>query len=177
MKKVFYLCTAAILAISCGNDNDGGGKHAGNTPQPAAETVTGSRLEQVSWILGTWQNQTPEGVFTEHWEKTSEHLYTGHGSLVSPSGDTVFSEYIKLEVSNDTVYYKPVVSGQNEGKETVFTEKSISAAGMIFESPAHDFPQRIVYQKANDSSLKARVESLDGRKKEEFSFTRAGFSR
>jgi hypothetical protein len=166
MKKILYCCIAVILAGSCGNDEQNGSQEtATEKPQP-------DKIEQLSWVLGTWQNVTPEGTFTEHWERAGDGLFSGHGSFVSPKGDTLFSEYIKLEAVNDTLYYKPVVSGQNDGKETVFAGTRISADEAVFENPAHDFPQRIIYKKPTDSTLYARIEGKQNGvdKQEEYSF-------
>ena len=167
MKKAIYSLLAAAFLSSCGNSE----------PQEMDAIVSEdgqktNKMEQVNWILGTWQNTTEQGTFTEYWEKTSESLYTGTGTLLSPKGDTLFTEHIKLELVNDTLYYKPVVQGQNEGKETVFTEKSLGEHEFAFENPAHDFPQRIIYKKSSDSTLLARIEGrVNGKDmKEEYQF-------
>ena len=118
MRTAFFSILISTALCSC----SGNGADTKGTP---TEAPGPNRIEQVSWVLGNWQNETPEGTFTEHWERTSEGLYSGHGFFISSKGDTQFSEYIKLEAVNDTLYYKPVVSGQNEGKETIFTEKSL----------------------------------------------------
>jgi hypothetical protein len=166
MKKIVYCCIAVIFASSCGTDEQKGSQDT------STETPVLNKIEQLNWVLGTWQNVTPDGTFTEHWERAGEGLFSGHGSFVSPKGDTLFSEYIELEAVNDTLYYKPVVSGQNDGKETVFEGTAISSDEAVFENPAHDFPQRIIYQKPTDSTLYARIEGIkDGvEKQEEFSF-------
>jgi hypothetical protein len=167
MKELLYSLLATALLSSCGNSE----------PQEmeaivSEESAKVNKMDQVSWVLGTWENTSAQGTFTEYWEKTSETVYSGTGIGVTPKGDTMFAEHIKLELVNDTLYYKPVVGGQNEGKETVFTEKSLSDSGFVFENPEHDFPQRIVYRKPTDSTLYARIEGKENGKdrQEEFQF-------
>ena len=168
MNKLIGLCLAAALFSACGSNET---ENKTETPEAPAKE---NKLDKLNWVLGTWEMATPEGTFTEHWEKANDSTYSGHGMMVSPKGDTLFSERIRLEQSGETVYYKPVVSGQNDGKETVFTEKSLSADEVVFENPAHDFPQRIIYKRASDSTLYARIEGMQGGKdrQEEYQYKR-----
>jgi hypothetical protein len=159
MKKVILLCLSAALFSACGGNEEGT-----KESEVPVETPKKTKLGSLNWVLGTWVMETPDGTFTEYWKQTNDSVYTGHGMLVSAKGDTLFSEHIKLEQSGNTVYYKPVVSGQNEGKETVFTEKELNENEVVFENPAHDFPQRIIYKKPSDSTLYARIEGTQNGK-------------
>lgn len=169
MKNFFLLCLSAAVLSSCGGDET---NNKTETPEASPKV---NKLEQLNWVLGTWVMETPDGTFTEYWERTNDSIYAGHGMLVSAKGDTLFSERIKVEQSGDTVYYKPVISRQNDGKETVFTEKLLADNEVIFENPAHDFPQRIIYKKPTDSTLYARIEGRqDGRdRSEEYQYRKA----
>lgn len=168
MKRLIGLCLAAALFSACGSNETE--NKTETTEAPAVE----NKLDKLSWVLGTWEMGTPEGTFTEHWEETNDSTYAGRGTMVSPKGDTLFSEQIRLEQSGGVVYYKPVVSGQNNGQETVFTEKSLSANEVVFENPAHDFPQRIIYKRPSDSTLYARIEGkVEGKdRQEEYQYKR-----
>ncbi len=114
MKKVILLGLSAAVLNSCSSNEPG------QTTEIPDASAKENKLAKLNWVLGTWVMETPDGNFTEHWEQTSDSIYSGHGIFVSPKGDTVFSEHIKLEQTGNTVYYKPVISGQNDGKETVF---------------------------------------------------------
>jgi hypothetical protein len=162
MKKVILLCLSAAILSACSSNETG---NTTETPEAAAKE---NKLEKLNWVLGTWVMETPDGTFTEYWEQTNDSVYTGHGLLVSAKGDTLFSEHIKLEQSGDKIYYKPVISGQNDGKETVFTEQTLADNEVVFENPTHDFPQRIIYKKTSDSTLYARIEGKkDGKNMQE----------
>lgn len=169
MKKIILFGLTAAVFSSCGGNNET--EQTTETPEAPAKE---NKLAKLNWVLGTWVMATPDGTFTEYWEQTNDSVYTGHGMLVSPKGDTLFSEHIKLEQSGTTVYYKPVISGQNDGKETVFTEKALSEKEAVFENPTHDFPQRIIYKKPSDSTLYARIEGKqDGKdRSEEYQYTK-----
>jgi len=59
---------------------------------------------------------------------------------------------------NDKLLYIPIVSDQNSGEPTVFTEVSFSDTLIAFENMEHDFPQRITYRKTSDTTLLAFIE-------------------
>lgn len=94
--------------------------------------------------------------------------------MLSSKGDTLFSEKLRLVSKNDTLWYMPTVSNQNDGKEVSFKEKEITATKLVFENMEHDFPQRIVYELTSDSTILAYIEGLQNGKmrREEFSYKR-----
>jgi hypothetical protein len=133
-----------------------------------------SKLDQLSWMLGKWQMETPDGVVTEEWLKPSDTQWQGSSYLITANGDTPFHENIRLNYSNDTLYYIPRVSGQNDDKEVSFTERSISDSIIVFENLRHDFPQRITYKRVSDTSIVAAVEGTQNGqlRKEEFAYVK-----
>ncbi|MBL7717252.1 MAG: hypothetical protein JNL72_00345 [Flavipsychrobacter sp.] len=133
-----------------------------------------NKLQQLSWLIGTWEMSMLEGTFREQWQKTNDTLYSGTGMMLSTSGDTLFSERIELVQIGDRVYYKPVVSDQNNGQVTVFTESSLNAEQAVFSNPSHDFPQNITYRRTSDSTFQAQIDGVQQGKsrQEQFRFTR-----
>jgi hypothetical protein len=132
------------------------------------------KLEQLSWLLGKWQMEIPDGIVTEEWQKPSDTQWQGISYLITTSGDTPFYENIKLNYSNDTLYYLPTIIGQNNDREVSFTEKSLSDSIIVFENLQHDFPQRIIYKRLSDTSIVASVEGTQNgqQRKEEFAYVR-----
>ncbi len=166
-KRILAFLSVACILQSCSNENT-------EQTTEAVEAPKASRIEQLSWVLGTWQLNTPEVNITEIWNKADDNSYAGHTYVVSTKGDTVYTESLQLVAENDTLYYVPSVSNQNGGKPVRFKEKSITGNEVVFENLAHDFPQRIVYQKTSDTSVYAYVEGMQNGKarKEEFPYTR-----
>jgi len=134
-----------------------------------------NKLHQITWILGRWQMQIPEGIIVEEWSKPSDTQWRGVSYMVSHTGDTPFVENIRLDYSGDTLYYMPTVGNQNSGKEISFTEKSFSDSLVVFENMYHDFPQRIIYKKLSDTSIVAAIEGRQNGKdkREEFAYLKA----
>src|SRR5688500_1148635 len=111
--------------------------------------VQTSKLSQLSWVLGKCQMETTDGLGTEEWEQPSDTQWQGFSYMITAAGDTPFQEHIRLNYFNDTLYYRPTVSNQNDGKEISFTEKSLSDSLIVFENLVHEFPQRIIYKKTS----------------------------
>lgn len=128
---------------------------------------TSSELSDLNWILGKWQ--VNESNNFEEWEKIDDHLFRGKG-LVVKKNDTLITETIEIVQQDKTLYYIPVVTGQNEGKPVAFKLVARKRDEFIFENKTHDFPQRIIYVKNGEEQIDARIEG----KKEGF-FTEMKF--
>lgn len=61
----------------------------------------------------------------------------------------------------------------NAAPETVFPLKSLEGARAVFENPAHDFPQRVIYERDGDA-LKARIEGVAGGEEQGMDWTFRG---
>jgi len=162
MRQFTFLCSL-ILLISCQQVYR---SKKGATPD--------NKQGKMSWILGTWQMQTPEGVITEEWTSPTDSSWQGVSFMVTRSGDTPFREKIVLDFHDDTLYYRPAVEGQNGGMPVSFREKSFSDDMVVFENLRHEFPQRIIYKRTSDTTIIATIEGNEGgiERKEEFSYTK-----
>ncbi len=70
-------------------------------------------------------------------------------------GTTREYEFLQIRDVDGALAYIARPSGQ---AEATFRVKTLSASEVIFEDPAHDFPQRIIYRRNDDGSLTARIE-------------------
>lgn len=122
----------------------------------AVKTTSYEQLEQAAWLLGTWQNRSEQAVATETWKKVNDSTYAGK-SYVLAGKDTVSSEAISLLQSGRDLLYIPVVKGQNAGLPVAFTMTRASDKLLVFENPAHDFPQKITYTRISKDSLLAEI--------------------
>jgi hypothetical protein len=57
-------------------------------------------------------------------------------------------EFLRLYAAGDTLIYAAMPSGQ---QPTEFRGRSPAAGELVFENPAHDFPQRIRYRLSGDT--------------------------
>lgn len=113
-------------------------------------------LEKAGWMIGTWENVSPEGSLTETWKKANDSVYNGR-TCFTAGNDTLFTETIRLEEADGSFAYVTAVSNQNGGNPVRFDMTSITDDQIIFENPAHDFPQKITYNRINNDSLVAQI--------------------
>ena len=69
-------------------------------------------------------------------------------------GRTVASS-LRIEQQPDRIVYLSMPNGRSPA--TPFPLKEVSGTRVVFENPAHDFPQRIIYWK-DGADLRARIE-------------------
>jgi hypothetical protein len=118
------------------------------------------KLEKMNWIIGQWENKTPEGYLTETWTKDNDSTFSGKSYFIVKEKDTVHFESIVLMQVNDDLIYQPIVKGQNEDQPVDFKLTSETENSFSFENPKHDYPQKITYKKNNDKSLTATISGV-----------------
>ena len=147
--------TNLVIALTCALT-------ACNTPQPQAETEVMKPVKKIAeagWLVGTWSGNSGERSNYETWEKYNDSTYVGRSYSIQV-GDTVSSESIRLVQQGEIINYIPTVEGQNNDMPVMFTLISSDSNKLIFENPAHDFPQRITYRMVSHDSLIAEISGL-----------------
>jgi hypothetical protein len=137
-----FVAAIAICLASCKNDSSEN-KFA--------------KLNKMKWLVGNWEQKLPDGTITESWSKENDSTYAGKSYFIKEK-DTIHLESIVLTQKNDEVLYIPTVSGQNNNEPVTFTLVNEAENNTFsFENPAHDYPQKIVYKKINDTNLLATI--------------------
>ncbi len=122
-------------------------------------------LENVSWLTGCWGGDMKSGRYEECWTAPSGNFMQGAASLVKKDKVSMREAMTIEKEGNDIVMYvlgygdklKPDDQGTIGFKLT-----RSSKTELVFENPAHDYPQRIVYSKNKKGGIIARIEMLDG---------------
>ncbi len=119
------------------------------------ETSKKSKLDELAWFVGRWtQVEGPDLVSYEEWQRVSPTLYKGL-SWTLYHNDTVHVETIDMVLEGQDIYYIPTVP-ENKGPVR-FKMSTMAADSVVFENPAHDFPQKITYEARGDSMLMAQI--------------------
>jgi hypothetical protein len=126
--------------------------------------------------VGTWTMKTRRGIICEQWQKKSDRLLSGRSFQVSGT-DTSWLENLELSVTGEVITYHSQVNGQNNGKAIPFRLTAAKDGQFIFSNPAHDFPQRIIYQFVTKDSIHAWIEGqVNGKeRKSDFYYARKPF--
>ena len=132
-------------------------------------------LASLGWMAGSW-SVTQGGVANEeHWLPPSGGLMLGMHRDVK-AGRAASFEFLRIVERNDSLVYVALPRGRNE---TPFPLKSLEGRRVVFENPAHDFPQRILYWQVRPNELHARVEGTWNGKEEfeEWTWKRTSLTR
>lgn len=114
------------------------------------------KVSDVSWLSGCWEAKIEaRGLqITEMWMKPAGGMMIGAGRTIR-NGKVVDYEFLRIVEEVDGVFYVAKPTANKD--ETKFKLTKASAGELVFENPAHDFPQRVIY-KLNGNRLNARIE-------------------
>jgi hypothetical protein len=87
-----------------------------------------------------------------------DKILKGKGLTIA-SGDTLFSENLRIEKVSGRIVYFADISDQNDGKAISFPLESRKTDVFHFENLDHDFPNRIIYEFHSDTLLEITVEN------------------
>lgn len=116
------------------------------------------KVEDLAFMSGCWELNVPHRNMTiaEQWMKPLGGTLIGIGRTVV-GGKTVSYEFLRIVSTEAGIDY--IAKPSSSKDETAFKLTKATASEVIFENPAHDFPQRIIYKKGEADSLFARIES------------------
>ena len=132
------------------------------TPLQARQAASAATsIADLAWMAGDWRTSAGGAQTTEHWTRPEGGTMIGMGRTIA-GGKTVFFEYLRIETRADGIFY---VAHPKARPGTDFKLTRLTGQEAVFENPKHDFPKRIIYRKAADGALVARIEG-DGTEKE-----------
>lgn len=111
-------------------------------------------LVDLHWLAGCWERARPTSRMVELWTPAVNNVMSGTSFSVTDTSQREL-EQLRLFARGDTLIYEahPSTQMMNEFKSTKITAQEI-----VFEDPAHDFPQKITYRRAGADSLYAVTE-------------------
>jgi hypothetical protein len=134
----------------------------------SSQTVTG--IHRAAWLQGCWEHITPARSVEESWTAAKGGTMIGVGRTIR-DGKMTSHEMIVLREQGDRLAYEAHPSGQ---APATFLSTRINASELVFENPAHDFPQEVGYRRDGDSLRAWTRGTLNGKERRiEFPYTRA----
>ena len=116
-------------------------------------------LFDIAWLTGDWQLTSGTRCVEEHWTSPSSNMLVGTSRTVEGSRTVAF-EFLRIEARADGVFYVAQPSGR---PPVDFKLASDLGPELVFVNPGHaDHLKRIVYRRAGDAGISARVEGEDG---------------
>ena len=130
--------------------------------QPSFAQETKPTIDSLAWISGCWeQNDEAKKRFgSEQWMRPAGNSMIGMSRTVR-NGKTVGFEFLRIVQDETGINY---ISRPSQNKEeTAFKLIKSGPNEAVFENPAHDFPQRIIYR-LDKTNLFARIEGTNNGK-------------
>jgi hypothetical protein len=114
-------------------------------------------IDVAAWMAGCWEQAAGSRVTHEQWMAPRGGLMMGMSRTVVRDTAREF-EHLRIESRAGRVAYVAHPSGQ---AEAAFPATLLSDTLVIFDNPAHDFPQRISYRRLSRDSVVARIEGTN----------------
>jgi len=126
-------------------------------------------ISSLSWLSGAWTQKGAEGRWAEeYWTPPRGHIMIGAG-LSGRNGTTRSFEHMRIVADGEG---RIAFFGMPGGAPAVaFPLVRHEANLIVFENPAHDFPQRISYR-LNGKQLIATASKIDGSGAESWTYER-----
>ena len=124
---------------------------------PAAAAPEPS-LSDLEWLAGSWAGHQGETEMEEHWTTPAGGMMVGMHRDLRPDGSAFF-EFLRIVETDEGIAYLAMPAGRNP--PTSFPLLAMEHQKVVFENPAHDFPQRILYWLDDADVLHARIEGTE----------------
>jgi hypothetical protein len=134
---------------------------SGLSQQPVQKTLENpvgnkASLADLAWLTGCWEGRQGQAVIEEVWSKPAGGSMLGFGRTVN-GGRTTNYEFMHVREENGSLTYMPQPQG---GTRVSFPLKDSFGARMTFENKAHDFPQRVSYERKGPGLMLAAIEGV-----------------
>jgi Domain of unknown function (DUF6265) len=121
--------------------------------------VTAPSVNDVGWIAGCWDLTRDNRHIVEQWMPPEGNTMLGMSRTVV-DGKTTEWEFLMIRGGPKGLEYVAKPSGQ---PEAVFTATAAASSEVVFESPAHDFPKKIMYARSGESLVAAIEGPMNGK--------------
>lgn len=136
-----------------------------------ATAAWATNLDQLNWLAGSWIAKKDHSETEEHWLPAKGEMMLAINRTVRAGRPTSF-EFLRIEQRGSQISYLASPSGK---PAVEFKLIELGNQRVVFENKTHDFPQRIIYWRESDGSLRARIEGeVQGKlRSQEWHFQRA----
>lgn len=115
------------------------------------------KIDEMVWLSGLWGIDQGERTGEEYWRPLINGRLEGKSTMKKKGKITLQEKMVIEQDSSGTLFYR-VTSG---GQRTVsFKLVKSGPTSFIFENKKHDYPQRIIYERVGEDSLRASIEGM-----------------
>jgi hypothetical protein len=134
-----------------------------------ASAVPHAGLSELNWLSGNWKSETEQGWTEEYWTADRGGLMLGLNRS-GKGGKASGFEYMRLQRDGSG----RIVLWASPGGKAAVGFPQVTDGGrqrIVFENPANDYPQRIIYQRRGDR-LTGTISDMKGGKAYSWTFKR-----
>jgi len=131
-----------------------------------AEAQDATRISSVSWLTGCLEMRRGNRVVEEQRMPERAGTMVGMGRSVGTRGLDDYELTVIQEEGSRLLY----VAHPRRQPVATFVASIASADSVVFENPAHDFPQRVGYRRIGADSVLAWIDGTSDGKKQRFEF-------
>lgn len=117
-------------------------------------------IATLQWLPGVWKMPTPDGVLIERWWQVNADTLRGQGYVLQGRDSLLIENFEIYPNEEANLVYAATVKAQNGGKTILYIAAGQKGDSIVFENPAHDFPQKIIYRRLSDSSFTAAIAGM-----------------
>jgi hypothetical protein len=126
-------------------------------------------VHRANWLQGCWESSMPARTIEEIWTAPKGDSMMGISRTIR-DGKLVEYEMVVLREQGERLAYVAHPSGQ---PPATFLSTRVSPSELMFENPAHDFPQQIGYRRDGEALVAWISGVRDGRtRRVEFPYRR-----
>ncbi len=124
-------------------------------PASGPQSSARSRVSDLGFMAGCWRGLTRSGTtIEEFYTAPSLNLILGTTRYVR-EGRVVDFEFTRIDQTDSGTVITPHPKGV---RSVSFAPTLVERNRAVWENPAHDFPQRILYTRVTNDTLVARIE-------------------
>ncbi|WP_281337264.1 DUF6265 family protein [Flavobacterium eburneipallidum] len=122
-----------------------------------------SKIIDTDWLIGKWENKSPDGNLLETWTKVNDSVFIGESYFIKAK-DTLHSEKMQLKQMGENLIYISTITGQNNNKPIIFKQNTSEEKVLVFENPKNEYPKKIVYKPFAKDHLLIEITGIEQEK-------------
>lgn len=142
MRHPHHRLRAILLIAGCATASLHFGAHA-------------ATLDDAAWLTGCWTLLDAAPGSGEQWMAPAGGMMLGMSRTVRDGRPTQF-EF--MQIRTDAEHELVLIAQPGGAAPTVFPLKAQQDGVLLFEQPAHDFPQRVQYRRLSEDRVSARID-------------------
>ena len=112
-------------------------------------------IDKLAWMAGTWTQTKGDETVQESWLGPRARMMVAV-NLTTSARRNAF-EFLRIVEKDGALTYLASPGGK---APVEFKLKELREKKVVFENPAHDFPQRVMYRVEADGAMTARIEGV-----------------